>query len=152
MTTQNKNVTGQMYQTQVDCCNPGTNPSGKEHHIPQPSVLRLDISSILQQWCHCQHPPCNSNNVVFCSLEQIFPLLFTFSAECCSLPCRQRFISMITFPRQEWVLAVVLVVVVVVVVIFVWRSCEAVAIARKAEKGKLYSHDQGTKMEQMQCS
>jgi heme/copper-type cytochrome/quinol oxidase subunit 2 len=49
------------------------------------------------------------------------------------------------------VLAVVLVVVVVVVV-FVWRGCEAVAIARKAEKGKLYSHDQGTKMEQMQCS
>jgi len=42
--------------------------------------------------------------------------------------------------------------VVVVVMIFVWRSCEAVAIARKGEKEKLYSHDQGTKMEQMQSS
>jgi len=52
--------------------------------------------------------------------------------------------------HEEWTPGMGVLTVVVVAMIFVWRSCEAVAIARKGEKEKLYSHDQGTKMEQMQ--
>jgi len=52
--------------------------------------------------------------------------------------------------HEEWTPGMGVLTVVVVAMIFVWRSCEAAATARKGGKGKLYSHDQGTKMEQMQ--
>jgi hypothetical protein len=75
----------------------------------------------------------------------------TFSAECCSLPMTTK-AHKHDHIHEEQMPGMGVLTVVVVVVIFVWRSCEAVAIARKGEKEKLYSHDQGTKMEQMQSS